>query len=302
MIKQPHKKNNRWRKVPKGEYSGAEDFLIKHEKFCVAACARFLRMRGGSSAFGAGSRENRGHVWYLPDEGEKIAALLLHSRRSLLPVFGEKSSIPTPRFLRRFLGKVPIHAVQGLREDAEILESLMKDQGYFASQRIDYQLMNFDYSSYKGSNNQTVFRCPAGLLLRPPKPEDEEELFVLQSAYEQEEVLPQNSVFNPAVCRLNLQHILAKEHVFVAELDRRLVGKINTNAESFTRSQIGGVYVHPDFRGLGIGANMAMAFAQNLLNRGKGLSLFVKKRNIAACKVYGKVGFNVLADYMIIYY
>ena len=298
------KEIGRWRRMPNGEYSGAEDFLKEHEKFCVAACSRFLRMRRGTSAFGldAGSRETHGHVWYSPDEGEKIAALLLHSRRSLLPVFGRKNSIPAPRFLRRFLGKVPIHAIQGLREDTELLESLMKDQGYFSSQRIDYQLMNFDCSSYCGPKNQNVKPGPNGLLLRPPGPEDEEGLFALQSAYEKEEVLPQNSVFNPAACRLNLQHILTKEHVLVAELNRRLVGKINTSAESFTRYQIGGVYVHPDFRGLGIGVNMAMAFAQNLLNRGKGLSLFVKKRNIAACKVYHKIGFNVLADYMIIYY
>jgi len=39
--------------------------------------------------------------------------------------------------LNRFFGKVPIHAIQGLRQDVELLESLMESQGYFASERID---------------------------------------------------------------------------------------------------------------------------------------------------------------------
>ena len=289
MVKRLLKKPKRWRKVPRDELSCAEGFLRTRENFCVSACARFLRIR-----------EHRGHVWYLPDdekaENGEIAALLLHSRRTLLPVFGGKSRIPHPRFLKRFLGKVPIHAVQGLREDTEILESLMEDQSYFASQRIDYDLMGLDCAPSDGEMRM------AGLVLRPPQPEDEEALFALQSAYEQEEVLPQNAVFNPAACRLNLRHILDREFMLVAELDGQLVGKINTSAESFTRYQIGGVFVRPDCRRLGIGAKMAASFAQSLLARGKGLNLFVKKRNAAACKVYRKIGFNVLADYRITYY
>ena len=143
---------------------------------------------------------------------------------------------------------------------------------------------------------------PAGLILRPPFPEDEERLFALQSAYEREEVLPANADFIPSVSRLNLDHILSRERVLVAELDGQVVGKINTSARSFTRYQIGGVYVRPDCRGLGIGARMTAVFARDLLAQGRGLTLFVKKQNAAACRVYRKAGFNILADYRITYY
>ena len=275
----------RWRKIPKSELPRAEIYLRALERFCVAACARFLHIG-----------ENRGHVWQLPKRDGEISAILIHSRRILFPVFGGNLRIPGPRFLSRFLGKVPIHAVQGLREDAEILEGLMHKQGYIAAEKIDYHLMSLDNAP------EAARAGPAGLKLRSPLPEDEENLFTLQSAYEQEEVLSVKSVFNPAVSRLNLQQLLSREQVLLAELNGQVVGKINTSAQSFTRYQIGGVYVRPDCRGHGIGVKMTTTFAKSLLAQGMGLTLFVKKRNAAACKLYRRAGFSALADYRITYY
>ena len=280
------KKLNCWHKIRNDERHKAEAFLREREKYCVSASWRFMSMK-----------ESRDHVWYLPGAGGDISALLIHNRQSLFPVFGKSPQIPAPRFLNRFLCKVYIHAIQGLREDAERLEALMEDQGYYAAERIEYELMNLD------SKVSSVTRPgPSGLILRPPLPKDEDHLWALQSAYEREEVLPANANLDPAVVRLNIQNILKKEQVLLAELDGQIVGKINTSAESFTRYQIGGVYVRPDCRNLGIGSKMTATFAEGLLTQGKGLSLFVKKRNAAACKVYRKIGFSVTADYRITYY
>jgi uncharacterized protein len=279
-------KLDRWYKIRKDERYKAEAFLREREKYCVSASWRFLSMK-----------EGRDYIWYMPVAGGGISALLIHNRQSLFPVFGKNSQIPAPRFLSRFLCKVYIHAIQGLRDDAEHLEALMEDQGYYAAERIEYELMNLD------SKISSVTRAgPSGLILRPPMPKDEDHLWALQSAYEKEEVLPANANLDPAVVRLNIQNILKREHVLVAELDGQIVGKINTSAESFTRYQIGGVYVRPDCRNLGIGSKMTATFAEGLLAQGKGLSLFVKKRNLAACKVYRKIGFSVTADYRITYY
>jgi len=287
MSIRPGKKLNRWHKVLKNERCKAEAFLREREKYCVSASGRFL-----------GMKESRDHIWYMPGAEGEISALLIHSRQTLFPVFGKNSQIPAPRFLNRFLGKVYIHALQGLREDASRLETLMEYQGYYAAEKIEYELMNLD-----GALKPVTQRAgPASLTLRPPLPEDEDALFALQSAYEQEEVLPVNAVFNPAVTRLNIRNIIEREQVLVAELDGQVVGKINTSAESFTRYQIGGVYVRPDCRNLGIGSKMTAVFAEGLLAQGKGLSLFVKKRNAAACKVYRKIGFSTTADYRITYY
>jgi ribosomal protein S18 acetylase RimI-like enzyme len=276
-----------WRKIRRAEYAGPEQFLRRQEKFCVSACARFLK-----------SSLSRDHVWALPGPDNEIAALLLHSRRSLLPVFNGNKKIPLPGFLKRFLIKVPIHAVQGLREDAEILENAMNARGYRGVETIDYDLMTLDTEP-----PAEAFRVgPPGLIIRTPAQKDTDEIFRLQAAYEQEEVLPRNAVFNAAASRLNLEHTLAFEQVLVAELDGTIVGKINTSARSFTRCQVGGVFVQPDCRGMGIGLKMAAAFFKILILGGSGATLFVKKRNAAAKALYRRLGFVILGDYRISYY
>jgi len=276
-----------WRKIPRDEQYKAETYLRAREKFCVAASARFLDIKNGN-----------GHVWYLGSPDREISALLLHNRRTLFPVFNKNPAIHSPHFLNRFLIKIPIHAVQGLREDTELLETLMENEGYYASERIDYDLMNIDTAPRREALNSG----PAKLILRKPAAGDTESIFALQSAYENEEVLPKNAAFDPAVCRLNLEHILSAERILLAELDGQIVGKINTSAESFTRFQIGGVYVRPDYRGRGIAVKMTAVFVESLLAVKKGVTLFVKRRNNAARAAYRKVGLSALADYRISYY
>ena len=219
MIKRPVKKRPRWRKIRREERYKAESYLRDREKFCVSASARFLKM---------GESHRSGHIWHLSGPEGEISALLLHSNLALYPLFSKNIRIPGPRFLKRFLCKVPIHSLQGLREDAEILETLMEEQGYYATDRIDYVLMGMD----NGPRSEALKAGPAGLVLRSPLPEDEDALFALQSVYEQEEVLPKNGTFYAPACRLNLQHILSYESVLVAELDGQVIAKINTSAES----------------------------------------------------------------------
>jgi ribosomal protein S18 acetylase RimI-like enzyme len=277
----------RWRKIRRAEYEGPERFLRSREDFCVAACARFLKRD-----------PSRDHVWTLPGPGGEIAAFLLHSYRSLFPVFSGNRAIPLPGFLNRFLIKVPIHAVQGLREDAEILEEAMAAKGYRSGDTIDYHLMALDTEP-----PASAFRSgPRGLIVRLPAEGDTDEIFRLHAAYEQEEVLPLNGVFNAAASRLGLEQVLAREQILVAELDGTIVGKINTNGHSFTRCQIGGVFVRPDCRGMGIGLKMAAAFFKILITGGNGATLFVKKRNAAAKALYRRLGFSILGDYRISYY
>jgi ribosomal protein S18 acetylase RimI-like enzyme len=287
MIGQPLKGPRSWRKMHRSECNNVETFLREREKYCVSASGRFISMKKKS-----------GRIWYLPGAGDEISAILLSSHRSLYPILGGENQVPVPNFLKRLLGTIPVHSIQGLREDAEILEALIEPFGYEAAERIDYALMCLD----RPPQPEALRAGPADLVLRPPLPSDFEFLFELQSMYEQEEVLPKNAPFNPTACRLNLGHIIAFERVLVAEWDGQVVAKINTNAESFTRFQIGGVYVRPDCRGRGIGAKMIAVFAQDLLLNGKGISLFVKKRNNAALKAYHRSGFTTLADYRICYY
>jgi ribosomal protein S18 acetylase RimI-like enzyme len=237
-------------------------------------------------------------VWFLGDPGGEVSALLLYSRRTLFPVFGGRTDIPLSRFIRRRFRAAPFHAVQGPRQESLAIETVFREMGRDAVDTIDYDLMTLD--AEPAENN---FRGgPPGLSFRRPGVMDAEALFELQAAYEKEEILPRGSAFNPAACRLNLHRILTEESFLAAEIDGRLVGKINTSARSFTRCQIGGVYVHPDYRGLGIARRMTAEFLRPIVAEGWGITLFVKKKNAAARSVYQTLGFRFLEDYRISYY
>jgi ribosomal protein S18 acetylase RimI-like enzyme len=277
---------SRWYALKKRDFPAAESFLREREKTCVAACACFKQL------------EKAGRVWFLPGGAGNIASLLIYSRNSLFPVLGENNDIPAPRFLRRSPSLIPVYSVQGLARDAEVLETFLGGMGRQAGRRIDYDLMYTDRNPPTG----VLPRGPPGLVLRPADMADIEALFPLQAAYEREEVLPPDAVFNPASCRATLERIIRREYTLAACLDGRIVGKANTNAESFTRCQIGGVYVHADYRGRGIAAGIIAALVEELIARGKGASLFVKKKNAAARAVYRRAGFTAAGEYRIAYY
>ena len=279
----------RWRKMKKNDAAGAEALLRANERWCLNACGRFLNSRGPLSKDDA--------VWVLKGEANDVPALIVHSRQSLLPVLRGRMDIPPPDFLRRLFGTVPVHSLQGRKEDALILEAALEKMGLAAAVNTDYDLMCLDrppsgFQSYG----------PAGLVIRRPQYADIDALAELQAAYELVEVLPAGAVLNPAVSRLNTERIFREEQILVAVIDGRLAGKINTNASGFTRFQVGGVYVHPDYRGLGIARRMTGEFAAGLICQGRGVTLFVKKANTAARRAYQSVGFELSGDYRISYY
>jgi predicted GNAT family acetyltransferase len=176
------------------------------------------------------------------------------------------------------------------------METALEKIGLYAEEKIDYDLMCIDRPP------SGFYTACAGLVIRKPLNTDMNDLAALQAGYEQEEVLPTTAEFSAAVSRLNMERIFSKEQMLVAELNGRLIGKINTNAAAFARYQVGGVYVLPEYRGCGIARRMAGEFITSLIAQGKGISLFVKKTNPAARRVYQRIGFEILGDYRISYY
>jgi ribosomal protein S18 acetylase RimI-like enzyme len=275
----------RWHKMKWREYGEVESLLKRREQWCVAACGKYL------------DKSSRGPVWTLRGPNGGVSALIVQSKRNLLPVFCGGREIPPPRFLCGIFGVTPIHSVQGLLEETVTLQNRMEPFGLYASENIDYELMSIDRPPAAGGSGG-----PAGLVLRRPQYTDMNALAALHAAYEQEEVLPRDAVFYPAASRMNIERIFACQQVLTAELGGRMVGKINTSAASFSRWQIGGVYVHPDYRGRGIAVRMTAEFVRSLVAQGRGVSLFVRKTNAAARRVYRRLGFTALADYRIAYY
>jgi len=279
----------KWRKMKKKEsdIKAAETLLLANENRCVSACGRFLSLD-----------ETKGHVWMLNENKTSVSALIIYSKSTVIPVLCGKKEIPSPDFLKEFVKKKKIHSLQGQKEDALVLENILKQMGAQTSDIFDYDLMSLD----KLPDQKCFSSGPVNLILRAPRLIDLDAIAPLQAAYEKEEVLPTGSSLSPATSRVNLAHIIAKGQILCAEIDGRIVGKININAVSFTRHQVGGVYVHPDFRNLGIARRMAAEFIASLINSGRGVTLFVKKANLHAKRLYTGLGFTVSGDYRDTYF
>jgi len=271
-----------WRKIKKSDFTRVEKLLKDVENNYVNACAKFIAQEGNN------------HIWALCEK-EEIHALLINFKNNILPVLCGLTDLVLKK------GCLPsgkIHSVQGLKNEVIILEGELSKNGWKAKEIIDYELMALDSPPKKGKNLSDY----SNLVLRTPVMTDIDAMAPLQAGYEKEEVLPKGSTFSPAASRVNLFNIIAKGQALAAEIDGRLIGKINVSGVSFTRYQIGGVYVHPDFRGKGIGRRMAYEFISSLISEGRGVTLFVRKTNTSARRLYSGLGFTVINDYRILYY
>ncbi|MDR0669906.1 MAG: GNAT family N-acetyltransferase [Treponema sp.] len=286
MIKDSGRK---WKRLSRRHINGARELLRCQELFCVSACARFLQPERFSC-----------QMWGFPQPDNSIGALLIHSKGTIFPVFGnyEVHQSTMPPALLRFLKKTNIYALQGLRNDVLSLQGILEELGKQSSDEIDYDLMALN----RGPSAATLLAGPPDISIREPELWEMDDILPLQTAYEMEEVLPQGAVFDAAVCRVNLKRILQEEKILVAELGGRFIAKANTSAISFTRAQIGGVFVHPSYRGLGIARRICAELTRILVKSGQGVNLFVKKLNRSAQAAYHSIGFRPVADYRITYY
>ena len=279
--------SSNWQRMKSKDFSAVESLLQTVEKDYVSACSRFI----------CGDFE-KDPVWFFREKNENPFLVLLNSRSTIMPVLNGKKEIPQPSFLKSFLQKKKIHSVQGPPDEVSVIEKEMEGAGRTVADVFDYDLMDLDTQPYP----KTLLSGPSNLILRVPRMTDLDQMAPLQAGYEKEEVIPKGSVFSPAASRINLSGIIAQGQVLAAELTGRLVGKINVSGISFTRYLVGGVYVHPDFRGLGIAQRMTAEFVSNLVREGRGVTLFVKKSNTPARKLYAGLGFTVTGDYRITYF
>jgi len=275
-----------WRKIKKNDFPSVEKLLKDNENNYVNACAKFI------------AKEANTLIWVLCGKNKEVQALLINSKNNILPVLcGVK--IPALDLKKGgFLPSKKIHSVQGLKNEVIILEGELIKNGWKAKAIIDYELMALDSPPKEGKNLSDF----SNLVLKTPVMTDIDAMAPLQAGYEKEEVLHAGSTFSPSASRLNISSIIAKGQVLAAEINGRLIGKINVSGVSFTRYQVGGVYVHPEFRGKGIGGRMAYEFISSLISEGRGVTLFVKKTNTSARSLYSSLGFTVINDYRISYY
>lgn len=276
---------HRWHSVKQHDLEEVETFLREHEPFCTAPASKFKK-----------GLQKQDKVWKLCDGSGIIKALLLYSNKAVYPIFNAVDVVPMLPFLRFPLLQNPVYAIQGCAHDVLQIEKMLSLRGYLPSDQKDFFLMALDTLPFIPEKNN------ANLIIRTPDVNDLQNLYELQKQYEIEEVIPKNGTFNPAGCRMTVESMCKRHHVLVGEVDGHLAAKAHINADSYSRCQIGGVFVEPSFRGRGYATELVASFCCKLIANGRGVSLFVNKTNIPALKVYKKLGFNIVSDYRITYY
>jgi hypothetical protein len=273
-----------WEKMRRNnkDIISVENLLNKLEDDYTSACVRYLTLN-----------TDKDTVLILRSfDGKKKQepiALIINSGSTVVPVLNGLTELPMSKSLNDFLKTKKIYSIQGLKKEVLILEDLMSLESFMLKEK-------------KNQASGLEGRELSNLTLRVPRMTDLDALAPLQAAYEHEEVLHKGSIFSAAASRVNLAKTIAGGKILTVSIDGRFIGKINVSGISFTRYLVGGVYVRPDFRGKGIARLMTAKFIRSLLSESRGVTLFVKKANLAAYKLYAGLGFKVRGDYRITYY
>ena len=173
--------------------------------------------------------------------------------------------------------------------------SLQQALGWRPSLSVLYDAMSLDAKDFSPRPLPTQRGRNAG-------PADLEALLPVAKAYEMEEVATSMHPYDEAVCRANQARALARYRVRVLEDCGRIVARAQTNAIGYGREQLGGIIVSRELRGRGYGRVVVTELAASILADGKGLSLFVKKGNNPARRLYESLGFVFSGDFRVDYF
>lgn len=131
---------------------------------------------------------------------------------------------------------------------------------------------------------------------------DIKNLYPLEEAYQEEEVLPKQQKASFDLCFKILSKRIDAKLLYAVKKGNGFIAKAAVNASGFFWNQIGGVYTVKKFRNKGIGAAVVFFLVEDCLKNRKKCALFVKLKNYAARKMYSNIGFTEYCDFRISYF
>ena len=250
--------------------------------------------------------ENRDSIYIYTDiSGNILSALMLSRSGQLLPVIKNEKKAGDIDFNE---------AVTMMRSDVYYINSLMGEKNTVEAlfravngKAAPDQTTEYDYHIMI-IKNRSDFRNPVlnpngeSFKFRKPEIKDIPGLLPLQEMYEKEEVLPSESLFDPASAKRYIQNSVRNRISVICEKSGNIISKANTNGEGINFCQIGGVFTLPEFRNMNIGKKVTAGIVEEIFNKGKSPSLFVKKENLPAISAYTKLGFKITSSFKIIYF
>lgn len=292
-------RNEGWQFAAPADLPAVRDFLSARESW---ACTCSDKVRDALSAKDSSAFERICIALHRSTRDSAIDALVYFSAGGMaFPVLGDSMTDSTAAL--RVLAQSKALQVAGYTEQPFSCIGRSADSRRLEAAFAWQPALSIEYFAMSQVQPLSL-QVPAaeGLLVRPARRQDLEALLPLAAAYDKEEVLTVLHQYNAAATKAAQRNSLTKYTVYVAEYKGRLVGRAQTNAEGFSREQVGGVYVQPDLRGRGIGRLLMSSLLQDVNRHGRLVSLFVKKHNSAAQRLYASLGFQAVADYSIDYF
>jgi predicted GNAT family acetyltransferase len=97
--------------------------------------------------------------------------------------------------------------------------------------------------------------------------------------------------------RRRVANLIAAGRAFARFEDGRVVYKAEIGSQSPAVGQIQGVWVHPEWRGRGLGTAGTAAVAAGVVDGGRIASLYVNSYNVVALAAYARVGFREVGTF-----
>lgn len=279
-----------WRLADKKDLDLLLPFLLREEWRSVVLSALFRKLDGASFP---PYHETQVHLLC---RGKEIRGLLAVTSTGLLLPLLEKGPAAEGFALRA--NRSSLHSIMGTAQDVLWMEGCLPLK---PSRAVDYHLMVLSREDHSLVDKPPLEPAP-GLCIRSAGQADLQALFPLQKSYELEEVVLEPGHFSGRACLANLKRALRSQVVMLAELEGRVVAKAGTNARGFQTDQIGGVYTLGEERKRGFSFRVLEALLERLFREKRTVSLFVKKTNLPALRLYQKLGFSTADSYRISYF
>jgi GNAT superfamily N-acetyltransferase len=299
-----------WRRAAPADQTALQAFIEPRETYATGFS---WRARGEDGRLTSMERGRGGLFLY--DEpgrpGSLEMAVLLSSSGTAFPVLGGSFDDGGPSSLVALQRLSASRTVRAWRPSACVgasdhVNALISALHWKQALAVEYDAMNLPPGTYGQHGRSSLPGSRAAVSgiaeYRRATMADLDSLYPLAAAYEKSEVMTVMHTFDPAVCRATQAKNLKTQLVYLATMHGRVVARAQTNARGWIFDQIGGIFVDPEFRGLGLGRGVVDALVSNLADRGRGVSLFVKKSNDVARSLYLNLGFQRNRDYRVSYF
>jgi uncharacterized protein len=230
-------------------------------------------------------------------EGESVTGAVLQLHSGLFfPVLDRRYPVIERSAVEKLARpSLRIYSVMGSQSDVVAFEQAIRREPVA---HLDYYLMVQSQLPV----DRTFPRLPDGLEVYEASVRDVDRLFDIQKKYEIEEVLLPGNTFQAGASRRHLEETLQKQLVLFAELQKVPVAKVGTNARGIFYDQIGGVFTEKRLRSRGLSSYLMTELMKHISGDHKSSTLFVKKDNGPALRMYTNLGFTNEDDFRISYF